>query len=58
MQGLVCQECRRCRWDAMVPYPRCVGRMGSSCETIMEVLTAVLDSERGIVSGIVRGIGL
>jgi hypothetical protein len=54
MQGLVCQECRRCRWDAMVPYPRCVGRMGSSCETIMEVLTAVLDSERGIV----RGIGL
>jgi hypothetical protein len=37
----------------MVPYPRCVGRTGSSCDIMMDELTAVLDRERGM-----RGIEL
>jgi hypothetical protein len=52
MQGRVCHECRlwRCegRWEAIVPYPRCVGCMGSSWEAMTAVLTPTLELERGM----------
>lgn len=53
MQGLgCCHECRRCRSLVNVPYPRRDGLMGSSCDTMTPVLTAVLDLERGMLRGI------